>query len=143
VVRILSVKKLPLNAGRDVVYTLRFYFGYRFLMNAGVFVVPTTRVLAVVNVRFTVRVRVRVIIILACTTSIATMGLYLARNAVEFRVIMAATTLSIAFAGDGWRGVSFLLVVTLVYRTHSGVPGVVVGMKKERPGRAPPESESS
>lgn len=96
-----------------------FRFVHGFLVNFVVFMGSTARVLAVANARFAIRIFV------ILTTSVATMGLRLARDVI-FRMVMAA---ALGFFAGGRRremGTVF---------SHPGFGQVVVGKEGGSLGR--------
>lgn len=132
VVWIASVKrKSPSNAGADALRTLCVVLVDGFIVNAMVFVVSTTRVLAMINARFAVRV------FIVCTTPTATMGLRLTGNVAVVVVLMIVTT-TLDFPSAGRRGgiVSVVLRVAPVGWNHPAVPSSGGGGRR-REGKRP------
>lgn len=97
-----------------------------FLLNAVVFVVPTTSVLTLINVRFAIQVFV------VCAAPFTTVGFRLTRN-VGLRMVMAATL--DLFTSSGRIEVGIVPLVIPVGRSHPRDPRVVVVAGKGKLGR--------
>lgn len=95
-----------------------------------VFLESTTRVLAMINARFAVRV------FIVCTTPTATMGLRLTGNVVVVVLMIVTATLNFPSAGRRGGIVSLVLRVAPVGWNHPAVPSSG-GDGRRREGKRP------